>query len=211
MSTEHEILMHSFNGTDFDDLYPKSKTNLIEDSNGKNLDELLGDFVIPKDITSTSIASFNDGIDGAILGKCVVNIEPIQEGSGDPSLTNVRPISGWTEANINVVGKNLLYPKTTLYLQFSGTAAEGYSIISTDYQGIGIIYVKGMSSVTISGDLSELNSSTFRYVLVSSYPAAGLPVLASGTVVTGETITIPNEAKYLLWDTGWSKSQMISI
>lgn len=41
MSTEHEILMHSFNGTDFDDLYPKSKTNLIEDSNGKNLDELL--------------------------------------------------------------------------------------------------------------------------------------------------------------------------
>jgi len=31
-----------------------------------------------------------------------VGIEPIQEGSGDPSPTNIRPISGWDEVNVTV-------------------------------------------------------------------------------------------------------------
>lgn len=34
------------------------------------------------------------------LRSCVVNIEPVQSGSGDPSPDNVRPISGWTGANV---------------------------------------------------------------------------------------------------------------
>lgn len=38
----------------------------------------------------------------------VVDIEPVQAGSGDPSPENVRPISGWTGANVTRTGKNLL-------------------------------------------------------------------------------------------------------
>ena len=34
------------------------------------------------------------------LRSCVVDIEPVQSGSGDPSPDNVRPISGWTGANV---------------------------------------------------------------------------------------------------------------
>lgn len=37
----------------------------------------------------------------------VSQIMPVQEGSGDPSPENVRPISGWTEANLWVGGANL--------------------------------------------------------------------------------------------------------
>jgi hypothetical protein len=37
----------------------------------------------------------------------VVDIEPVQAGSGDPSPDNVRPISGWTGANVTQCGKNL--------------------------------------------------------------------------------------------------------
>jgi hypothetical protein len=37
----------------------------------------------------------------------VVNIEPVQSGSGDPSPTNVRPISGRTGAQVVRTGKNL--------------------------------------------------------------------------------------------------------
>lgn len=37
----------------------------------------------------------------------VSQIVPVQEGSGDPSPDNVRPISGWTEANLWVGGENL--------------------------------------------------------------------------------------------------------
>lgn len=48
-----------------------------------------------------AIASFNDGED-MVMPSLKVAIEPQQEGSGDPSPENVRPISGWTEANIVV-------------------------------------------------------------------------------------------------------------
>lgn len=37
----------------------------------------------------------------------VVELEPKQEGSGDPSPTNVRPITGYTECEVDDVGKNL--------------------------------------------------------------------------------------------------------
>ena len=37
----------------------------------------------------------------------VSQIVPVQEGEGDPSPDNVRPITGWTEANLWVSGKNL--------------------------------------------------------------------------------------------------------
>lgn len=38
----------------------------------------------------------------------VSQIEPVQEGTGDPSPENVRPITGWMEAETTVCGKNLL-------------------------------------------------------------------------------------------------------
>jgi hypothetical protein len=53
-----------------------------------------------------AIASFKDGAD-APMKSLKVAIEPQQEGSGDPSPTNVRPISGRTEVNVSV-SPNLL-------------------------------------------------------------------------------------------------------
>lgn len=57
---------------------------------------------IEKELGPASIVSFNDGLKNKPLEECVVNIEPVQSGSGDPSPSNVRPISGWTGANIYV-------------------------------------------------------------------------------------------------------------
>lgn len=53
-----------------------------------------------------AIASFNDGQE-MVMPSLKVAIEPQQEGSGDPSPTNIRPISGWSEANVTRTGKNL--------------------------------------------------------------------------------------------------------
>ena len=47
---------------------------------------------------SGAVASFKTDVPK--LKECVVNIEPVQEGSGDPSPDNVRPISGWSEAKV---------------------------------------------------------------------------------------------------------------
>lgn len=60
------------------------------------------------DTASGAIASFDDGANDMKVQKLVVNIEPVQAGSGDPSPTNIRPISGWTGANIKQTGKNLM-------------------------------------------------------------------------------------------------------
>ncbi len=56
-----------------------------------------------KDIpnTPTAIATFTDG-SNLPMPKLEVGIEPVQEGSGDPSPENIRPISGWSEANVSV-------------------------------------------------------------------------------------------------------------
>lgn len=56
----------------------------------------------------TDIASFSDGTD-LPMPKLEVGIEAVQSGSGDPSPSNVRPISGWTGANINVYGSNNIW------------------------------------------------------------------------------------------------------
>lgn len=37
-----------------------------------------------------------------------VDFEPVQEGEGDPSPENIRPITGWDGANVEARGKNLL-------------------------------------------------------------------------------------------------------
>ena len=60
-----------------------------------------------KTIENVAIASFDDGADNVPIKKLVVGIEPVQSGSGDPSPTNVRPITGWTGANVTRTGKNL--------------------------------------------------------------------------------------------------------
>jgi len=61
----------------------------------------------PTDTASGAVASFADGADDIPLKSLVVDINPVQSGSGDPSPDNVRPISGWTEMTVNASGKNL--------------------------------------------------------------------------------------------------------
>lgn len=58
--------------------------------------------------TPTDIASFNDGTANP-MPSLEISIVPVQSGSGDPSPSNVRPISGWSGAEISVIGKNLTY------------------------------------------------------------------------------------------------------
>ena len=46
-------------------------------------------------------------VNGGLLSKCVIDLEPIQSGSGDPAPDNVRPISGHTKVEVQNHQKNL--------------------------------------------------------------------------------------------------------
>lgn len=59
-----------------------------------------------EDMPTGAIATITDAA-ALPLNDLKVSIEPVQAGSGDPSPSNVRPISGWTECNISDVGINL--------------------------------------------------------------------------------------------------------
>lgn len=60
-----------------------------------------------KDMPTGAISSFDDGTDNP-LKELKVSIVPVQSGSGDPSPSNPRAISGWTGANVKVTGINIL-------------------------------------------------------------------------------------------------------
>ena len=59
----------------------------------------------PTDSASGAIASFTDGADNLPLKSLVVDIDPVQDtSSGNPSPTNICPISGWTGMQLNANG-----------------------------------------------------------------------------------------------------------
>ena len=65
------------------------------------------DNLIEETISDTAIASFTDGAKGIPLKNLVVDINAVQSGSGTPSPTNVRAISGWSSCNVTRCGKNI--------------------------------------------------------------------------------------------------------
>ena len=62
-------------------------------------------------IENVPIASFDDGTVNPVH-QLVVDIVPVQSGSGDPSPINIRPITGWTGANIYSSGADTSNPTT---------------------------------------------------------------------------------------------------
>lgn len=66
--------------------------------------------------TPTPIATFNAS--ALPMPSLTVGIEAVQSGSGDPSPTNIRPISGWSAVNVNRTGKNLADIGTTTFTRY---------------------------------------------------------------------------------------------
>ena len=77
------------------------------------------------DTASGDIASFPDGADGLPVKDLTVAIEPVQSGTGDPSPTNVRPISGRTGCNISHSGADTSDP-TVIPISWQSEAGTVY-------------------------------------------------------------------------------------
>lgn len=71
-------------------------------ANLKDFDDLKNEVnrMYPTDTASGAVASFSDGAEGVPVESLIVNIEPVQAGSGDPSPENIRPISGHEEVTV---------------------------------------------------------------------------------------------------------------
>lgn len=61
----------------------------------------------PTETASGDVVAFDDGADDIPVKSLSVAIEPKQSGSGDPSPSNIRPISGWDAVNVYRTGVNV--------------------------------------------------------------------------------------------------------
>lgn len=140
--------------------------------------------VSPKREASGSVVSFSDGSTYP-LSKCVVSIEPVQAGSGEPSPTNIRPISGWTEANVVRCGVNVWDEETQLGYYDAGNGS--YTAYNQEICSKNFIAIKPNTKYRGVGGFTG-RSSLVYYDKNKSYIGWGRPA---------GTFTTPSNAYYI--------------
>lgn len=108
---------------------------------------------------SGAVAHITDAIAAPFKG-IVAQITPVQSGSGDPSPTNVRPISGWSAVNIYHAGVNMLYDPQWVNgytINTSGVVTENSSYRYTD------TYYPCKGGGKLTGQALSVSSSKFAF------------------------------------------------
>ena len=129
---------------------------------------------------SGSIASFDDGGDDLPLKSLLVNIEPKQSGSGDPSPSNVRPISGYESVNVTGCGKNLLNPNLhSGLISGNGSVGNDESVITANRYGYSD-KIPSENALIVSAKSTDIQK--FNWVSVLQY-VDGIVVYNCGSLV----------------------------
>lgn len=112
------------------------------------------------DSASGNIAHASDGAGGMHIRSLIINIVPVQSGSGDPSPTNIRTISGRTGLTVTRLGKNL-FDVSSLSWNAGIRNDDGSAGSSSASHYTNAIPIPENTSITISGTL-RTSSSTYR-------------------------------------------------
>lgn len=156
--------------------------------------------VLSVESASGSIASFETDMTEDLVS-AIFSFEPIQEGSGDPSPSNVRAISGWNSVRVTRCGKNLFDANTVIggYINASGVVTPDLSSWHSP-----LIPVNSGEKYTFSGSTSGRATGTgnkrlhgynsngvwvrqFDYVSVPAYTKIDYSI----------TVTIPTDIKFV--------------
>lgn len=176
-------------GTDanpiFDFGIPKGDTGTVPDL----------DLILPTDTASGDIASITDGQNVVPVKSLKVTLEPIQSGSGTPSPSNVRPISGHTECVTGVCGVNVFDSDTMVedgvYIANNAGVAVSSSV-STSTTYISVVpnasyYIKSKQTGGAWGAWYDANKN---YI-------SGITAYYDGATDALKTKTAPSNAKYM--------------
>ena len=147
--------------------------------------------LLPTETASGDIASFNDGQAVIPAVSVVATITPIQSGSGAPSPSNVRPISGHDEVGVGVCGVNFINPSVA-YSDIGYNPAVGTVITPTvsanqwTDSGNGVYTISSLGSWAQAGFISpKLPNGTVRFQIdnVQGSVKGGIYVLDSNMKV----------------------------
>lgn len=129
------------------DAHPEATTTVLDGAiTAPKINNSLWDKLLVNEEASGAVASFDDGADDVPVSSLKVALEPIQTGSGDPSPTNIRPISGHNSVTVERTGKNLM-PSASAETK----TANGITVVCD-----------GKGTYTVSGTASALTEITFN-------------------------------------------------
>ena len=151
---------------------------------------------------SGDVASFADGADGMQIRKIVGTIVPVQSGTGDPSPDNVRPISGWTGANIEQRGN--LFDQHTTYAQYE---QQDGSFLTTGLKFTAVQF-------QIPSRLVGRKLTFSAYIKIPSGSTITNPRVAAnvnGTNINGDYVSSADYARSVVTFTPTSTSDYVAI
>lgn len=138
---------------------------------------------------SGDVVTITDGANENPVRSLVASIEPVQSGTGNPSPDNVRPITGWTGANVTRTGKNLLDASTCIirnYINSRGKIETTPGWSASDYIPVKSGETYTLSNYNPSGNVARHAFYGIDKSFLSSIPAAG-----------NNTFTVPSGAYYV--------------
>lgn len=109
MSIQSEITRISGNVSDALDAIEDKGVTIPTGSNSDDLATLIGQ-IDAMQYKSGNIATFSTSLVGMPMTSVVADIEPMQTGTGDPTPSNVRTITGRTQVNVTRTGHNICPP-----------------------------------------------------------------------------------------------------
>ena len=202
--TEVRTYMDAQKTLTIDDELDDDSTNIVENqaiTNYTDADTSILDTKAPEMadsiIEAMDIVSITDGADNIPVRALSSTIVPVQEGSGDPSPDNVRPISGWDGANVTRTGKNLFDG------EFVNMAivTSGSPIIRANntYRGF---YVRVFGGMKFTVSRKEIETNRFRIGATVNIPVDYEPCVTLSNSSTNDskyslTVTVPQGYNYL--------------
>lgn len=186
-------------------------SSAIEDINDQ------GKAPVITDTASGAVAHIADGADGYSVKDLTIGIESVQSGTGDPSPTNIRAISGWAGARLTKCKKNLLkngcvagtYTKSGVTItcnadgsiKLNNTATANAVLILNFEHGIIDTTTQNFGERTLPPGkyrVEGMENATSNCNLQIAYTnnASGTSGISADRLYNGETFEVKNNYKY---------------
>lgn len=175
---------------DWLDNHPEATTTVQDGAiTAPKINNSLWDKILVNEEVSGNPASFEDGADDVPVSSLKVNLEPIQTGTGDPSPTNIRPISGHSSVTVERTGKNLLDAST-----FVNKAWNGDGAFATRARPTNAIIVPVGSVITVSVSSDFLSKYVYAVLQMDKdFPASSTVGDSGWRSVAVTTVTMASQ------------------
>ena len=152
---------------------------------------------------SDTVASFKTDVP-ANLKECKIHFTPIQEGEGDPSPENIRPIHGWDGVTVTACGKNLFdfsaIKWTNGYYLGNITSCDGKAKSAGSYMVSEFVPCPYLANQTVTIGFMA-NAGAQNYASCCFYTDANEDSYIEDAFITygrrATGLTVPSNAKYI--------------